>query len=166
MEQGGAGWVRTLWKVFRGFKSIDSIKLILFFRTFFPNKLEKHQKSCTKGKPMINPNKVKGLASKLESLVNYPEQKRQKVDKRERNAEVTKENLSCNCHEEDSCSEENIAVDMLLQNDKPTLKDFMDVIKENEVLEDSEMSKQLLFLMNYFITMKKTENKKLFPKIS
>ena len=53
-------------------------RYIDFFRTFFPHKLAKHQKSCTKEKPMVNLNKVKGVASKLESLVTYPNLKRQK----------------------------------------------------------------------------------------
>ena len=124
------------------------------FRTFFPHKLEKHQKSCTKDKPMINPNKVKGVASKLESLVNYPEHKLGKHRKKDENTQVTPDQISCICCQEETMEEEEVAVDLFLGNDEPTLKDFIDFITNNEVLEDKELSKELLFLMNYFVTMK------------
>eukprot|EP00090_Calanus_glacialis_P046644 TRINITY_DN9258_c0_g1_i1.p1 TRINITY_DN9258_c0_g1~~TRINITY_DN9258_c0_g1_i1.p1 ORF type:complete len:222 (+),score=46.38 TRINITY_DN9258_c0_g1_i1:40-705(+) len=135
-------------------------------RTFFPHKLAKHQKSCTKGNPMINPNKVKGVASKLESLVTYPNQKRQKVIKKEVNTEIIEDTSACNCFEEETY--EDGSVNVILASDTPTLGDFIDVIKENKVLEDNEMSKQLFFLMNYFIRVKtKTrENPEMFPNIS
>ena len=48
--------------------------------------------------------------------------------------------------------------DLFIRSDPPSLKDFIDIIKDNEVLEDKEMSKQLLFMMNYFITMKNADN--------
>ena len=96
----------------------------------------------------------------MESLVNYPGQKRRKVRKKEETDESTEENLSCICSEEEACS------NVLHHKDKPNLKDFIDVIKENGVLEDSEMSKQLLFLMSYFIKAKTTEDQNMFPKIS
>jgi len=128
-------------------------------RTFLPNKLAKHQKSCTQEKPMTNPNKVKGVATKLESLVSYPKQKKRKVRAKQSEMEDSDETLSCNCHGGGSCSV------MELQNDTPTLQDFTDIICENEVLEDSEMSKQLLFLMNYFIKMKRGEKTPKLPNI-
>ena len=132
----------------------------LCFRTFFPNKLAKHQKSCTQEKPMSNPNKVKGVASKLESLVSYPELKKRKVRKKEAEIPDSDENNSCNCQMEDT----NCLVKDL-QSDIPTLQDFLDVIHDNDVLQDSEMSKQLLFLMNYFIKMKRGESTPKLPKI-
>ena len=115
---------------------------------------------------MINPNKVKGVASKLESLVTYPNQKRQKVIKKEVNTEIIEHTSGCNCFEEETC--EDGSVNVILPSDTPTLGDFIDVIKENKVLEDNEMSKQLFFLMNYFIRVKtKTrENPKTFLNIS
>ena len=109
---------------------------------------------------MTNPNKVKGVASRLESLVNYPGQKRRKVGKKEGNDEAKRDKYSCICDSEESCK------DVVIQKDKPTLKDFINLINTNGVLEDSKMSKQLLFLMTYFIKIKTTENQNLFPKIS
>merc|ERR1712123_477448 len=47
-------------------------------RTFFPTKLAKHQKSCTQANPMTNPNRVKGVASRTESLVNYRERREER----------------------------------------------------------------------------------------
>ena len=109
---------------------------------------------------MTNPNKAKGVASRLESLVNYPGQKRRKVRKQEETDEPTDDKLLCICSEEETCN------DVLLHKDKPDLKDFINVIKENGVLDDSEMSKQLLFLMTYFIKAKTTKDQNMLPKIS
>ena len=49
-----------------------------FFRTFFPEKLPKHQKACTKDNPMGNPNSGKGAASRAEDLMNHYKNKKQK----------------------------------------------------------------------------------------
>ena len=136
------------------------MKLHSCFRTFFPTKLAKHQKSCTKANPMTNPNRVKGVASRLESLVNYPGQKRRKIRNKETNEDAWRDNYSCNCSKEESCK------DAILENDTPTLRDFIDVINDTKVLEDSEKSKQLLFLMTHFIKMKTIESHNMFPKIS
>jgi len=128
-------------------------------RTFLPNKLAKHQKSCTQEKPMTNPNKVKGVATKLESLVSYPKLKKRKVRTKQTEIEDSDDALSCNCYGGEGC------LVMELQNDTPTLQDFMDIICDNEVLEDNEMSKQLLFLMNYFIKAKRGEKTPKLPNI-
>ena len=109
---------------------------------------------------MINPNKVKGVASKLESLVSYPTQKQVKHRKRNKDDRLDRKNLSSICLEENTCIED-IDIDIVhaIGNPDPTLKDFIDVVKQNNVLEDTKLSKQLLFLMNCFITMKKNETK-------
>eukprot|EP00092_Neocalanus_flemingeri_P055246 GFUD01065206.1.p2 GENE.GFUD01065206.1~~GFUD01065206.1.p2 ORF type:complete len:107 (+),score=34.41 GFUD01065206.1:3-323(+) len=105
---------------------------------------------------MINPNKVKGVASKMESLVKYPEQRKVKIRRKDEIAKVNEETVSCKNYEDETCMEDEDAVD---------LKDFIDVITENNVVEDKELSTQLIFLMNSFIQMKKNQTQNLFPRI-
>merc|ERR1711892_361304 len=47
-------------------------------RTFFPEKLPKHQKACTKNKQMGNPNSGKGKASRAEDLMQHQRNKKPK----------------------------------------------------------------------------------------
>merc|ERR1739838_79224 len=89
-------------------------------RTFFPNKLTKHQKACTKDKPMGNPNSGKGKASKLEDLMNYQKHKKPKrkseesVEENEYQTEIT----SCKLPEITENNQE-----ICEEADKPTMQD-------------------------------------------
>ena len=101
---------------------------------------------------MGNPNNVKGNASKLEALMNYQKPKKprnQKSDLLEENESLL-ENTSCKLPD----ITENIQ-DIPPAMDQPTMQYFIDVIGESNILEDKELSLQLLFLINYFIQMKK-----------
>ena len=103
-----------------------------YFRTFFPNKLAKHQKSCTQEKPMSNPNKVKGVASKLESLVSYPELKKRKVRRKEAEIPDSDENISCNCQMEEEKDKLHELLNFCLSKDYK-ISDFINVTEEKKI---------------------------------
>ena len=91
---------------------------------------------------MLNLNKVKGNASKLEALVDYPKHK-----------QVTEENgdnddQECCCNLEDQ-SDANGDSAM-----KPSIEDFINIIEDSQVLQDKNLSLQLLLLIHVFIRIK------------
>jgi recombination DNA repair RAD52 pathway protein len=114
-------------------------------RTFFPQKLRKHQTSCTKMNPMKNPNKTRGNASRQEALVNYPQEKKRKY---------VKESLkSTNASKEADSKMVNTS-----EENKPMLSNILDAIKDNQISQDKELSSQLLHLMDYLIESKLKSN--------
>ena len=42
--------------------------------------------------------------------------------------------------------------------DDPSLQDFIDVIEDSDVLQDKDLSLQLLFIMQYFLKMRMNTN--------
>ena len=106
-------------------------------RTFFPHKLGKHQTSCTEDRPMENPNKTKGNASRQEALMNYSEQNKMKYKKRSSKPQNDPKDVS----KPVSSSKENIG-------------NLIDKIKDNQALQDKELSSQLLHIMDYLIESK------------
>ena len=71
--------------------------------TFFPNKLEKHEKCCTQRNTMLNLNIVKCNASKLEALVDYPKRKKVTEEKGDTDDQHQgkEENYKCRCNLDD-----------------------------------------------------------------
>ena len=104
---------------------------------------------------MGNPNSGKGKASKLEDLMNYPKNKKTKRKNEEpvEENEYEAENQLCNLPD---IEENNQEISQILS--QPKIKDFIDVIKDSNILLDKDLSLQLLFLMNYFIKMKMNTN--------
>jgi len=120
-------------------------------RTFFPEKLPKHQKACTKDNPMGNPNSGKGAASRAEDLMNYHKNKKQKRKPENLKEEhFEKENTFCKLPDIVQNKEEEVFDD----SKHPIMQDFIDVLEQSEILQDKDLSAQLLFLINYFIQMK------------
>ena len=106
-------------------------------RTFFPEKVGKHQTSCTKLNPMKNLNKTKGKASMQEALVNYPQQKKIKSRKQGSNpSQIVR------------TSEENEAI----------LCNLLEAKDDNELLKDRKLSSQLIHLMDCLIESKLRDN--------
>ena len=103
-------------------------------RTFFPEKLRKHQILCTSKYPMKNLNKVKGSASRQEALVKYPNPKKEKSLK-------FTESLSAAT---DDCKKEEATV----------LNSLLQAMTENQSVEDRKLSSQLVGLVDYLIENK------------
>jgi len=75
-------------------------------------------------------------------------QKRKPENPREEHFE--KENTFCKLPDIVKNKEEEVS-----ENSKhPIMQDFIDVIEQSEILQDKDLSAQLLFLINYFIQMK------------
>ena len=110
-----------------------------YFRTFFPLKLKKHQKCCTQSHPMKNLSTLKGKASKLEALVNYPKHKQMNYQ----------ENYKCCCIDDDTQKDGKLETTI-----NPSIEDFISILEDSQVLEDKSLSLQLLLLVHVFIRMK------------
>jgi hypothetical protein len=97
---------------------------------------------------MGNPNNVKGTASKLEALMNYQKQ---------RKPERKRENLIEQIKDESPFStlqgKEEDQKDTVQDLHQPTMQDFIEVIEDSNILQNKELSIQLLFLINCFVNM-------------
>jgi hypothetical protein len=107
-------------------------------RTFFPEKVGKHQTSCTKSNPMKNLNKTTGKASMQEALVNYPQQKK-----------IKSRNQGSNPSQIVRTSAENEAI----------IRNLLEAKDDNELLKDRKLSSQLIHLMDCLIESKLRDNK-------
>ena len=96
---------------------------------------------------MGNPNSVKGTASKLEALMNYQKQRKPKEKSEDQEEEENK------LHETTE-NDQEISQEL----DQPTMKDFIDIIEDSNILQDKDLSLQLWFLLNYFIKTKMNRN--------
>ena len=120
---------------------------LLLLRTFFPHKLKKHQKLCTAASPMMNPNTEKGLATRLELLVSYPKKVIGSNRKKEQSLE---ESVACTCG---PAQLENYR--KVERSRTPSMEDIIDLIRQSNILECEEARKQLYFVVEYFIKLKK-----------
>eukprot|EP00092_Neocalanus_flemingeri_P002571 GFUD01002753.1.p1 GENE.GFUD01002753.1~~GFUD01002753.1.p1 ORF type:complete len:217 (-),score=49.05 GFUD01002753.1:29-679(-) len=127
-------------------------------RTFLPGKLAKHQKACTKDKPMGNPNSVKGKASKLEALMNYSALKKSEQKSGNLGEESESQTGNCCCKLPDISKNTENNQETSQELAQPTLQDFMDNIEDSKILHNKELSSQLYFWMSYFIKMKMQNN--------
>ena len=105
---------------------------------------------------MGNPNSGKGAASRLEDLMKYQKSKKPK--------------RKCESPIEKHCETENTFWKLpdITENkqempeseelDDPSLQDFIDVIEDSDVLQDRDLSLQLLFIMQYFLKMRMNTN--------
>ena len=111
---------------------------------------------------MGNPNSGKGKASRAEDLMQH--QRNKKPKRKTENIEeenFERENTFCKLPDISENNQE-LVQDFDLEIDQPKMQDFIDVIENSDILEDKDLSAELLFLMNYFITMKKNKNIELF----
>ena len=95
---------------------------------------------------MGNPNNVKGTASKLEALMNSQKQ-RKPERKGEDLIEQIKDEAPFSTLEDEDHKE--TAQDF----NQPTIQDFTEVIEDSNILQNRELSIQLLFLINCFVNM-------------
>ena len=105
---------------------------------------------------MGNPNSGKGAASRLEDLMNYQKNKKPKIKCEspiEKHCET--ENTFCKLPDITANKQEMPESEEL---DDPSLQDFIDVIEDSDVLQDKDLSLQLLFLMQYFLKMRMNTN--------
>ena len=105
---------------------------------------------------MGNPNSGKGAASRLEDLMNYPKNKKPKrkcESPVEKNCET--ENTICKIPDIAENKQEMPESEEL---DEPSLQDFIDVIEDSDILQDKDLSLQLLFLIEYFLKMRMNTN--------
>ena len=107
---------------------------------------------------MGNPNSGKGKASMYEDLMHYQKTKKPKWKTEyliEENIE--REEIFCKLPDITEIEQdEDTNIDQEL--DMPKMQDFIDVIEESEILNDKDLSVELLFLMNYFIKMRNNTN--------
>ena len=107
---------------------------------------------------MGNPNSGKGAASRLEDLMKYQKSKKPK--------------RKCESHVKKHCETENTFCKLpdITENkqevphseefklDEANLQDFIDVIEDSDILQDKDLSLQLLFLIEYFLKMRMNTN--------
>ena len=98
---------------------------------------------------MMNPNTEKGLATRLELLVSYP---KKVIGSNRENEQSSKESVACTCG---SAQLENYRE--IERSRAPSIDDIIDLIRQSNVLECKEARKQLYFLVEYFIKLKKEE---------
>ena len=145
------------------FNESPSIKMI--FRSFLPNKLQKHQKCCTLENPMKNLNRVKGMASRLEAMMK--KQERNKLTGKKRSIEQatdvnTTDSANPDTESGDSedlgdCGDDNHIEDCICEQnieEVPTLDDINKIITESQILENTEQSRQLFLLIKLFIQVR------------
>ena len=120
-------------------------------RSFFPDKLTKHQKCCKEEKPMINPNSSKGNASRLEELLAKEETTRDKK-RRRRKRHVSESPLSLSDFPKTGVS--ICGCGLMSNNSGPTLDDFIYEIQKRGILEDHVKCRQLWMLLQLFSIIK------------
>ena len=104
---------------------------------------------------MGNPNNVKGTASKQEAMVKNQKQREPGRKGEQLMEELKDEATSCTLQGKDEDHKETP-----LDLNKPTMQDFIDVIEDGNILQNKELSVQLLFLINYFVNMNCKTNSK------
>jgi len=127
-------------------------------RTFFPEKLPKHQKACTQEKPMSNPNSARGVASKLEDLMNCQTNKVTKRKKVEVADNIITEKESKHCKLPDITDKIHDTPSRIEED--PTIEDFIELIEKSEILQEKELSRHLLLVIEYFIKLQSNQSEK------
>ena len=124
------------------------------FRSFLPNKLQKHQKCCTLENPMKNLIREKGMASRLEAMMMKTEMTKMTGKKRSLQHTIDTED---NKEDIDDCADDNHAADCICDHsieEAPTLEEINKIITESQILENNEQSRQLLLLIKLFIEVR------------
>ena len=104
---------------------------------------------------MGNPNNVKGTASKLEALMNSQKQRKPERKGEDLIKQIKDEAPFSTLQGKDGDHKET-AQDL----NQPTINDFIEVIEESNILQNKELSVQLLFLVNCFVNMNCKTNSK------
>ena len=99
---------------------------------------------------MGNPNNVKGTASKLEAMM-----KNQNKRKPGRIEQIKDEDSFCTLQ-----GKEEDQKDTVQDLHEPTVQDFIEVIEDSNILQNKDLSVQLLFLINCFVQMNCKTNSK------
>ena len=104
---------------------------------------------------MGNPNNVKGTASKLEAMMKNQNQRKPGRKEEEFIEQIKDEDSFCTLQ-----GKEEDQKDTVQDLHQPTMQDYIEVIEDSNILQNRELSIQLLFLINCFVNMNCKTNSK------